>query len=440
MKNIFIINQHSDNRGDQAACRAMIRTLETMVPDAQFTIASFSPQYPLIEGTNIRHLGFNNFAKSNLVQSTLWAFFPRLRGLLARFVSASNLVFLNAYDEADVVVSAPGGPYIGDLYGMEPRFLYYDWLAHVFGKPLVVYAPSMGPFSGRLRNFLRRYVLNKAAIVLVRDPISFDYVHRLKLEVPIFLAADSALQEDFSVFDREAILDLVGIAKDDHGPFVGMTPAELSWHPSRRRNRDAEQLTTNEEIVTILAEIIDWIWIKYKARVVFFPQLFGRQSDMNVIHQVISAAKFGYQALILPSMMDSDDQQRLAGLMSLFVGMRYHSAIFAVKAGVPPVCIAYEHKTVGFMNSIDLNELVISVDELEVSKLKHIIDYAFENQSVIRQRLSVQIHRIRKRAFLSSVAVSTILSLPPNLNCDAKRKIAISTLQSYDSDLCGVMQ
>ncbi|HOT90402.1 MAG TPA: polysaccharide pyruvyl transferase family protein [Anaerolineae bacterium] len=409
MKNILIINQHSDNRGDQAACRAMVRSLERMMPDSYFTIVSYSPQFPLITGENISHLGFNAFSKKNLILSTLWAIFPFLRRALSSSIASENLSILRAYQSADIVISAPGGPYIGDLYSMELRFLYFDWLSSVFNKLWIIYAPSMGPFNKQGRNILRRYVLNKAVCILVRDPISFEHVEKLKLKPPLFLAADSALQENFNDCDLQSLKKRANIP-DNVELLVGMTPADLSWHPSRLNTPEDSSILTTEQIALILAKTLDWLWEEYRACTVFFPQLFGRQSDRDIIEKVIAFAEHGHTAKILPFEMDSDDQQCLARAMDLFIGMRYHSAIFAAKAYTPVICVAYEHKAVGFMQSVGLGEYVILVDQLSEDRLKTLVKKCLSESAVITDHLRITMPDLESKALLSSRVVTDILT------------------------------
>jgi colanic acid/amylovoran biosynthesis protein len=273
-------------------------------------------------------------------------------------------------------------------------------------------------------------VLNKAAVILVRDSISLEYVRGLELATPVFLAADSALQEELEDLDPSILLQAAGIA-DDLGPFVGMTPAELSWHPSRRSNRTSDQRISDEAVVSILAEIVDWLWLTYHARVVFFPQLFGAQSDMDIIRKVIAATREA-EPIVLPTSMDSDDQQRLAGVMDLFVGMRYHSAIFAAKAGTPPVCIAYEHKAIGFMDSVGLAKYTIAVDDLNTNKLRHAIADCYENSAKIKQQLALQIPSARQKALLSSLAVKAVLTKPPRQSTRAIQRAVAAELESLE--------
>ncbi|GAG45136.1 unnamed protein product, partial [marine sediment metagenome] len=41
--NIVITNSHSDNRGDEAAQRAMINTLGKLIPNSKLTVVTASP-------------------------------------------------------------------------------------------------------------------------------------------------------------------------------------------------------------------------------------------------------------------------------------------------------------------------------------------------------------------------------------------------------------
>jgi colanic acid/amylovoran biosynthesis protein len=51
--------------------------------------------------------------------------------------------------------------------------------------------------------------------------------------------------------------------------------------------------------------------------------------------------------------------------MDFFVATRLHSAIYALKAGVPVVAVAYEPKTIGIFKDLDLSEFVLDIRSID---------------------------------------------------------------------------
>ena len=93
-------------------------------------------------------------------------------------LSHNERILVNEIKDSDIVVHAPGGPSIGDLYyDDEPSYLSIFDLIISMNKKYMFYAPSMGPFKVEKRNKWRKKILCKATAIVVRDPISYSYVN-----------------------------------------------------------------------------------------------------------------------------------------------------------------------------------------------------------------------------------------------------------------------
>ena len=111
--NILVIHAHTANRGDEAAVKAMVDELLTKYPEAKITIAlngvtpypNMPQQVELIDRFPKVH---NRIAQVEFVLAHLTA------GKCV-FTKAGKK-FMNTLKSADLVIHAPGGPSIGDIY------------------------------------------------------------------------------------------------------------------------------------------------------------------------------------------------------------------------------------------------------------------------------------------------------------------------------------
>jgi coenzyme F420 hydrogenase subunit beta len=410
---IVITNSHANNRGDEAAQRSMINSLRAFVPNAQFTVLTISPDgLSLQEDVTV----LKTFSASKIMGFIiiLWAFFRALGIRLPTF-RKRKLEVVKKMANADIIISAPGGPYIGDLYSSHEirEHLFHIYLSKILRKPVMIYAPSMGPFNSRKRNTLRRYLLNKVEIITLRDHISKEYLVSLKLTRPlVYLTADSAFQDTINV--EKGKIESIMLAEKiiDHQdeipnrkPLIGITPTGPQWNFRNSPNSQEQQKDYNK----IIAKTINYLVDKFDATIVFFPQLYGKNDDIPLINEIISFVDKKDAVRILSNKWDSEIQQAIISQMDIVIGNRYHSVIFALKAEIPTICLAYEHKSVGIMQAAKLEEYIIKITDLTYELLVDKINQVWNQRQKIRKVLRAQIPEIRKLSLKNSVFATALI-------------------------------
>ncbi len=335
-----IINSHANNRGDEAAQKALILMIRKEHPGCRFNIFTNNPS-ALFEMPGIA-------VKRSPVISK--------KGILA-FIAALNRVrkgikgdrrnsfddLLYAIKESSIVISSPGGPYIGDLYTDHEisEHLFSIFCAHLLKKPVMIYGPSMGPFNRKFRNMIRRHILGRCRAITVRDGISMEHLRSLKLKGPLTaLTADSAFQVPVAEFSQAspANTDLIG---KGNSLKIGFTAAAAAWNFRMEKNKEELE----EKYVNNIAAALDAIIERTGGRIICFPQLYGAEEDLVIHERIGSSMKNPGNYGILPKTADSDEQQKLIAGLDLFIGNRYHSLIFALKNTIPCLAVSYEHKT-----------------------------------------------------------------------------------------------
>ena len=361
--NIFIINCHTANRGDEAAVRSLIDEINLLYSDVKIVISLRGKTvYPnLPENITVIEQYMNVGKLSKLKHFLLKCFHGNM------FLMKRAKLFYSYAAKADLILHAPGGPSIGDIYyGDELTYLEYFEVFKVMKKPYAFYAPSMGPFDITERNDRRKKVLEGAIMIALRDPISADHVQRLVPNKKTYLTLDSALQHEINIDENEKKLNeyiLLNSFLDKHAKVVGITITDLKWHPIYSETNE----TTNKIKDTFATFIKDLINHNYG--VLFIPQLYGSGNDYDLMKSFMVNQTDCFTITAEESKYDAYFQQYIIGRLYAVIGMRYHSNIFSAKMGTPFVSISYEQKMKGFMEKINLMQYCLELEKMDAKNL-----------------------------------------------------------------------
>ena len=409
-RQVLVTNQHTDNRGDQAALHGVLTGLRQLLPGYSAVVLSQSAETDPLAGKapDVQCKGMLTRPSGGL-RALLYVLLRGI-GLRPRWLLRGTAgEIIRAYEDADLVISAPGGPYIGDLYaGHEHAHLFHIWLAQALGKPTVLYAPSVGPFEMKWRNPFRRALLSRMDAICVREEISRDHLTGLGIPAErVEVVPDAALNYPVERFGGD-LRDVLGEGFTPRPVTVGFTPCQ--W----RYPGDPDPAARQKEYVRTLAAVLDRCVEHFDANIVAFPQLFGRHTDLPFIEEVRAAMKHAEHAYIFPPDRDCTAQQEAIGCTDVFLATRYHSQIFAAKMGVPSVCIAYEHKARGFMRLLGLEEYVLDIETVDETVLWQAVQEVWDQREAIRGKLAERIPNLAEAARRASrLCVWALLSAPP---------------------------
>lgn len=395
MIHILIVNQHGENRGDEAAMRAMLREFSSNLSDVRFTLLYQFRDRSLrldfeepVEDLPIV-LPLLDYLRLAVYSVGLLAGLDR-PGILSPIMGR----IVDAYRSADLVVSAPGGPYFGDIYAWhEIVHWWYVWLGLRHRKPLFYYAPSAGPFRNRLLNPLRQRLFRAFDTLVVREELSARHLRGLLGPgARVHVTADSALQSSVLPMARRDYFDgaraalaeryLIAVSLNDYG-YPGAADAA--------RLREAY----NEAMIDLLQHLA----ARKSCHFMLFPQLFGRvHSDVAYLEQMAARLRVGVSWEIVDPSLDSDGQRRLFAACDLHVASRYHPAIFGHQGLVPGLCIYYEHKALGFMAQLDLERFAFDIRRLDCRALRAAADELIDHREELVEHLRRRIPELRHRA------------------------------------------
>lgn len=391
MKNILVINMHWNNRGDEAANRAMLESIRDNINDATI---------------NIQILSSDISGKEALIDAgyvCMEEYFPRFRHIIEWFCaylskgyivwSKAGKEFVEKVKQADIVIHAPGGPSIGDVY-WKSEWGYFRRLLLVnrMGKKYFFYAPSAGPFNMKLRNIIRRYIYSNAAGIVFREDISARYFQELFPDKEFRVTLDAAFQNEIDIIlNQEILLKYVELNEfiNKYSSIIGITITDLQWNP-----KYFEKVEIKNKIEIAFNGYIDYL-ISQGYGVVFIPQLFGQQNDYNYMKRFCRDGTF-----IIDDKYDSYFQQYLISRLYAVVGMRYHSNIFSCKMGTPFISISYEQKMKGFMEKVRLDDYWVNVEdiceELLINKFQVLVNN-YDEYSAFLKKIGPQLREESKQ-------------------------------------------
>ena len=396
---VLVVNQHGDNRGDEAALLAMCAGIEAELGPTQFTVihqfnnAAAGPMLrPDAQWITLKLPKFE--ALRILVYVCL-----RIFGLRPHFLLGSlGKKTIAAYETADVVVSAPGGPYFGDLYiGHEAVHWLYVWLAKLHHVPAVLYATSAGPFQKKWANPFRRYTYRCFSRLFVREEISAGHIHSLfagRRNVNIEVSVDSALQVSIAPIDRLPEEDQLIVVSAIHWPYPNDPSPQL---------RQKEYDTSVVEAIKIFAD-------GRPTQVVFVPQLYGSiHRDTPYLEGLVRQVPTDIRCEVLSDTKSSNEQRAVFAAADWVIAGRYHPAVFAVSAAVPLLCIAYEHQATGVLQAAGVPDAVLSIEEVSVEVVRAKARELLAGKADLLARLNVAQLALREVSSRTSVAVAEVV-------------------------------
>lgn len=383
---VILTNQHCDNRGDESATIGHIKRIydefgkdtEIIMYKQTKTYQFIPDEYGIEERDMLITIPF-------MLQGILWSLFKAIKIDIRGILSKKTREFIQTHDDADLVLSSCGGPYVGDIYfNHEIVHILYVLIPELLKKPVVFAAPSMGPFKKKIANPLRRKILKLSKLIVLRDKVSFDYVNEfLKQPEKIHLAADACFAHEIP--EKTAL--------EDRKNMIGFTPLEYKYPLAADRDAEVEKYKCN--IIKFFDELME---ADKDLKVQFFPQLYNKHSDIKLIEEFRSRMKYGDRTVVFSDKLSGPLQQLEIGKMKMMVATRYHSAVFSCKMNVPCICIAYEHKAFAMMDSFGLSDCTIDINKLDYELLRNKYEYVTENYQQIYEQQVERLPEVTENA------------------------------------------
>jgi colanic acid/amylovoran biosynthesis protein len=303
--------------------------------------------------------------------------------------------FLRELAWGDIIISRGGGFLLDSGgVGIIRAHLLTLSLATMVGRPVVIYAQSVGPFKRKLGARLTARVLNRMALITVREPLSMEIVRGLGLRHPrVELTADEAfLLPMLTGADRDAALAAAGLQPGTLR--VGVAPVPWQF-PLSARGIDHQA-----RYLEVLSDTINWLIEERGADIYLNANVespIGPSDRTFIEGQLLPRIRRREKARVLPA-LDARQLKTVIGELDLFFGTRMHANIFALGAEVPTLAISYLPKTAGIMQMLGLQEYVFAIDKMSSADVRAAAESLLDRQAEIRIKIRVGVEEMARRA------------------------------------------
>jgi colanic acid/amylovoran biosynthesis protein len=399
---ILLINIHSArNAGDQALTQITVQNLRKIFPGSEIILAMDDPESHSGEETALGSFSYwvrkydQNFRPGWKIKNLFLLPFLTLIPLLFLkiikrpvfiFTPHQLLTLIKAYFKVDLVVSKPGGFLYSSGKGINLLIAMYTMVYAIFlGKPLYVLPQTIGPLKLPWECWILSQVLSRARIVSVREPISLEFINKCGLNHPrLYLLPDPAFnfQGAPKVKAKTWFLDQgINLTKDR--PILGMTVVNWgSENPGfqfQERYEDAYALAARNFV------------LQYGGKIILLPQVNGpseSQDDRIPTNRIVSKLWDVSGSIYAPmEAIPPDMLKAIYAEMDLLIGTRMHSNIFALSAGVPVIAIAYQLKTSGIMQMLDLGQWTVRIEQVQPETISKMVEDIWGQRDIIRNHL-----------------------------------------------------
>ena len=369
---VLIVNQADLlNKGDQALLTATCELVRRALPEASIGVVTHTPH---TDAPRCDWPTYETYRISYKRRSRRWrAEFPLtvaryIRGITSvpplrpawNFVAALLPSTVRAYAQSDLVIARGGDNWTED-YGF-PR-LYFDSVKVALrcGKPVMLLGETVGPFQDPAIRREALDLLGAMQAVVVRDPLSYEYLEGLGLKPPkLKLLPDVAFSlrpaEPAAV---ERMVEAEGL--DAAEPIVAFSISALI---SRYAFTDCALDEQTRRYTAAMAAVADHCVARYGAKVVFLAHVMGEDNDDRHAAAAVRDRMEHAGAAVCIQGEYSHETYRgfLTRHATMTVASRMHVAIASASVGVPVVPLAYSVKTHGiFASMLRQQDLIVDV-------------------------------------------------------------------------------
>ena len=362
MTKLLIVNQPLNNRGDEAAHKALIRTLLKEIVNVEIRVLfvdcyspdgmrQFAVKSPQVKYINITSFWWHSQIGPGALRNGryfLWNIHPTTHDIKKQ------------YKWADYVVCAPGGICMGGF--QDWNHLYFLQWAKYCHKPLIYFARSLGPFPTETSDnilFKKKSIemLRYFSFLSIRDLESERILNELHVSIPYLSTVDTAFLETPNV-DLPYELEQLTRGKK----YIIFVPNLLLWHYAYKNKG------TKEQLIDFYTKIIKITLESHSdCSILMLPQTFDNtnedENDINFFREIANKVN-DQRVMIIADCYSSDIQQTLIKSTCFLIGARYHSIVFAINQGIPFIALNYEHKMEGLLNKLNISNCGISLKNI----------------------------------------------------------------------------
>ena len=276
-------------------------------------------------------------------------------------------------------------------------------LAALAGKPFALHGLGFGPLESAEGRRIVAAVARTAARISVRDESSRALLEALGVPASrITLSADPAFLLAPEGVRPEDVL--IGMGIEPRAPIAGVALRPWShgvrpeaWEREAAAGLDLFLERTSGSLLFVPFEKSPW----------------SDDDDFALASRVRKQLRHADRTAVLSGLLSPEDTAALIGGCDLVVGMRLHSAVFAIAGSVPPVAIAYDKKVEALLERSGMSELVLQIGELSASTLAAKMELAHAERNRFGARLAAAASVQKRLAEADLDALAALAGNPP---------------------------
>lgn len=401
---IITVNAHSVlNSGDTAIILSQLDWFDASFEKNQHILVSRTPR-------------LDRSLYRDRVNDILIPFLPApsiFQGNMERWMKSITHMFgyqdkfklMRALKHCDLVISSGGGYFWTHRKYFPGPMFFQNYLsvklAEMAGKPVIFFPQSFGPLHNRTAQKMLASLLTNQNVVKIfpREKFSHTLVHTL--------TAENGIENKIELCPDMAFLFTPGPAvppeskPNRKGPLIALTLRRWDFPETASKSSKKEHL---ESYIHSLLSGCRRLYRSHNASFIVFPQSRGPgafENDRSIsidfskkLGELIPENHIRY--IELPDNASPHQVIQLLSKADCAVTTRFHSAVFALIAGVPAVPIVYQPKARGIMDMLGMEHFSLDIHSLSADGIVRIVEHALDNQGAIKRKLTSQLISIRK--------------------------------------------
>ncbi len=234
-----------------------------------------------------------------------------------------------------------------------------------------------GPLTTRRGRAIAAGVLRQVDTFVARDPGTYQLINAVAPGGAYRLAHDAiflpGFEDDLATLDGPTRSWIEQIAPRDGRPLVGCNlrqwfhfSANLMPYQFAQDRYLARALPRMRQLVQAMQELVARLRREQHARVVLIsayePGVVPWEDDLHWLHQVKIAFAADNEVMVIDNPLSLPAYFGLMAQLDLMIGMRLHSALIALRLGVPAINISYTLKGRDIMQHLGLADYVVDLE------------------------------------------------------------------------------
>jgi len=293
-----------------------------------------------------------------------------------------------------------GGDSFSDIYGLW-LFLQRavpDIIVTLLGHRLCFLPQTYGPYRHRVSQWLARWLLCRAGMILSRDQEGISMVRALTRRADgstarVQFCPDVAFALEAAPAPASSVVPPLPVTSGARR-LVGLNVSGLLYHGGYTRQN---MFDLKLDYPRFVADLAAFFLEKTDASLLFVPHVFGSsgavEDDLEACQRVFELYRNDYpdRVHLVATRLDQSELKQVIGRCGFFVGSRMHACIAALSQGIPAIGVAYSRKFAGVFASVGMETLVVDGCMASNAEALQLIADRFASLSLYRDRLAAEI-------------------------------------------------